>query len=393
MIDFNFGIRTKLFFGKDKENEVGHILKEEGAKKVLIVIGRSSVRKSGLLDRVVSLLNEENIEHFLLEGVRANPTTDLVKAGVEIATRENVDYLLAIGGGSVIDTAKSIAVGYYYNGDPFDFNLHKKIPSKALPLGVILTISASGSEMSTSCVIQEDDTGTKMGFNSELVRPMFAIENPELTYTVNKEQTGYGIVDILMHTLERYFQPSNDNDVADEFALGLLKTTVKAGRIVSENPTDYQARAVLMLNSSLSHNGLTNIGKTFMMPVHQMEHVLSGLYPSIAHGAGLAVMFPAWATYYLPYDTAKFSRLAEVVFSSHLKDEYKNGLNGIQLLKQYFKELGMPLTLEELNVSKDAIPSLVQKLTNDGTRVIGHHKKPMDQEVALEIYKLASRKD
>lgn len=330
MIDFNFAIRTKLYFGKDKENEVGHILKDEGAHRVLVVIGRSSVKKSGLLDKVYKSLDEENIEHYLLEGVRANPTSELVKEGVKLALEKQIDYILAIGGGSVIDTAKSIAVGYYYDSDPFDFNLHKLSPTKALPLGVILTISASGSEMSTSCVIQDDKTGTKSGFNSELNRPMFAIENPELTYTVNKEQTGYGIVDIMMHTLERYFQPSNENDVADEFAIGLLKSTLKAGRIAINNPKDYQARAVLMLNSSLSHNGLTNIGKPFMMPVHQMEHVLSGLYPSVAHGAGLAVMFPAWAKYYLKYDEAKFSYLAECLFNSHIKDEYKNGLNGIE---------------------------------------------------------------
>ena len=393
MIDFNFEIRTKLYFGKNKEDEVGHILKEYGASRVLIVIGRSSVKKSGLLDKVYALLDEEKIDHCLLEGIRANPTTELVYEGLKIAREKKIDFLLAIGGGSVIDTAKSIAAGYYYEGDPFDFNLHKLKPSKALPLGVILTISASGSEMSTSCVIQDDKTGTKSGFNSELVRPVFAIENPELTYSVSKEQTGYGIVDIMMHTLERYFQPSSDNEVADEFALGLLKTTLKAGRTAINNPYDYEARATLMLNSSLSHNGLTNIGKPFMMPVHQMEHVLSGLYPSIAHGAGLAVLFPAWSKYYLEYDIKKFSRLAEVLFDSYIKDEYKNGLNGIECLMQYFKELGMPLYLEDLGINKDAIPSLVQKLTNDGTRVIGHHKKPMDQEVAQKIYELASRKD
>ena len=393
MIDFNFEIKTKLYFGKNKENEVGHILKEYGVNRVLIVIGRSSVKKSGLLDKIYHLLDQEKIEYCLLEGIRANPTTELVYEGLKIAKEKKVDFLLAIGGGSVIDTAKSIAAGYYYEGDPFDFNLHKTKPTKALPLGVILTISASGSEMSTSCVIQDDKTGTKSGFNSELVRPVFAIENPELTYSVNKEQTGYGIVDIMMHTLERYFQPSSDNEVADEFALGLLKTTIKAGRIAINNPMDYEARATLMLNSSLSHNGLTNIGKPFMMPVHQMEHVLSGLYPAVAHGAGLAVMFPAWSKYYLEYDIKKFSRLAEVLFDSHIKDEYKNGLNGIECLMQYFKELGMPLYLEDLGISKDAIPSLVQKLTNDGTRVIGHHKKPMDQEVAQKIYELASRKD
>ena len=388
MINFDFQIKTKIYFGKDKENEIGTILKERNAKKVYIVIGQGSVKKSGLLDKVTSLLKEASIDYRILEGARPNPTKDLCVIGIKEAKEYQPDYLLAIGGGSAIDTAKLIAVGYYYDGDPFDYNLHKEVPTKALPLGVILTISASGSEMSTSCVIQDDTTGTKMGFNSELVRPEFAIENPELTYSVNKTQTAYGIVDILMHTLERYFQPSSENEPADGFAEALFKSVIQAGNIVMENPNDYESRAVLMLMSSLSHNGLTNIGKKPFMPVHQLEHALSGLYPFVAHGAGLAVLFPMWARFYIPYDVDKFDRFARNVFDLHNEDKLTNAKMGIDKLDEFFTKLNMPKNYNDLGIENIDIEKLVNKLTNDGTRVIGHHVKPIDQDVASTIYKM-----
>lgn len=393
MIDFNFQIRTKLYFGHNREKEIGEILNSYGAHNVLVVTGRSSAQKSGLLDQTIGLIKEAGIKCHVLSGVRANPTTELVYEGIKICHSEKIDFLLAIGGGSAIDTAKAIAVGFYYDGDFFDFNCHLETPTKALPVGSILTISAAGSEMSTSCVIQDDSTGIKSGFNSELIRPVFAIENPELTFTVNKEQTGNGIVDIMMHTLERYFQPSNELELADELSIGLLKNVVKSGRIAIKNPCDHDARANLMLASSLSHNGLTSIGKKFFMPVHQIEHALSGLYPEVAHGAGLSVLFPAWALYYCEYDIDKFDYLARNLFGCNLKDRYQNGIKGIECMKKYFHELGMPTSIHELPVSNIDIEKVVSKLTNDGTRVIGHHKKPMDKEVALEILKIASRKD
>ena len=254
MVDFDFQIKTKLFFGKDKHLQVGLILKDFGAKKILVFIGQGSVKNNGLLDTVINCLNSEGIEFRVLEGIRPNPTADLAREFVKVAKKYEPDFLLAIGGGSVIDTAKLVSVGYYYDGDCFDFNLYKTKPIKALPIGVVLTISAAGSEMSTSCVIQDDDSMIKRGFNSELIRPAFAIENPELTFSVNQRQTMNGIVDIMMHTLERYFQPSDDNEPADGFAESLLKSVIKAGSKVIENPNDYESRAVLMLMSSLSHN-------------------------------------------------------------------------------------------------------------------------------------------
>lgn len=386
MIDFDFEIKTKIYFGKGKEQLIGDILKERKAKRVLIIIGQGSVRKSGLLDLVIDKLTANKIDYQIFEGIRPNPTIVEARKGLLIAKEFKPDYLLPIGGGSVIDTAKSIACGYYYDGDQFDFNLLKTKPKKALPIGVILTIAAAGSEMSTSCVIQDDKTGDKRGFNSELNRPVFAIENPELTYSVSPYQTACGIVDIMMHTLERYFQPSSENEPADGFAEALLRSVIKAGQKVMKNPYDYESRAVLMLMSSLSHNGLTNIGKPFLMPVHQLEHGLSGLYPSIAHGAGLAVLWPAWAKYYIKYDEDKFISLAHNVWDSHLIDEHENALTAIKLTEEFFRYLGMPSRLMEFQVGAIDIEALVNKLTANGTRVVAHPVKPLDGEVARIIY-------
>ena len=375
-----------IYFGSDKENEIGNILSELNFKRALIVIGQGSVKKTKLLPMVMEKLDEHKIVYKLIEGVRPNPTVDFVIEHLDSIKEFKPDIILAIGGGSVIDTAKLIAVDYYYDGDPFDFNSHKAKPKKALPVGVILTISAAGSEMSTSCVIQNDAHKNKKGFNSELIRPIFAIENPKLTYSVNQYQTACGIVDIMMHTLERYFQPSAENEPADRFAEGVLKSVIKAGQKVIRNPEDYESRAVLMLMSSWSHNGLTNIGKPFGMPVHQLEHGLSGMYPSIAHGAGLAVLWPAWAKYYVQYDEDKFDLYAKNVWGSILPNKRDNALQGIKLTEEFFRYIGMPQRLMEFKVGAIDIDGLINLLTDNGTRVVAHHVKPLDEEVARIIY-------
>ncbi len=392
MINFDFAIKTKIYFGSDKHLEVGKILSENNAKKVIVVVGQGSVKKSGLLDVVLSKLEENHIQYRVLEGVRPNPTADLAREFVKFAKDYKPDFLLAVGGGSVMDTAKFICVGYYYDGDCFDFNLHKVEPQKALPLGVILTISASGSEMSTSCVIQDDETMIKRGFNSELVRPVFAIENPELTFSVSPNQTANGITDIMMHTLERYFQPSCNNEPADGFAEALLKSVIKAGEVVMENPNDYESRAVLMLMSSLSHNGLTNIGKKFFMPVHQLEHALSGVYPDVAHGAGLAVLFPAWARYYVNVDPDKFDKFARNVFGLNNPNKVENGLLGIKALEDYFEKIHMPHTYKDLGIDNPDIDKLVAVLLDNGKKTIFHHIKPMNEEIARIIYESCVRR-
>lgn len=386
MKNFEFVSPTKIYFGPGKENDVGQILKEHGASKVLIVIGKNSVIKSGLLERVVVSLSKAVIPFELLKGVRANPTFDLVEEGLKIVRNNKIDYILAIGGGSVIDTAKCIAVNFYHNGGVKEINLHQAEPVKALPVGVILTISAAGSELSNSCVIQDDVTGIKAGFNSDLVRPQFAIENPELTYSLPKEQIAYGVVDILMHTLERYFSSSEKYELADEFALGLIKNVLEVGLLAYQNPDNYDYQASLMLSSSLSHNGITSIGKKYYMPVHQLEHPLSGTFPNIAHGLGLAVLFPAWCKYYYKYDIDKFATLGERVFDLYSGDKEKDAYATIEAFEEYFSRLGMPHTLGELGVKKEDIEVLVNKVTNNNARTVYHHTKPINDEVARKIY-------
>ena len=387
MKNFDFYSPTKIYFGSGRELEVGRVLKEFGAHKILIVIGQNSVVKSGLLDKVTNSIINEKLEYVVLAGVRANPTFELVSQGVELAKANNIDFILPIGGGSVIDTAKCIAVNVEYDGDVKDFNFHKAQVTKAMPIGVVLTISAAGSELSNSCVIQDDVTGMKMGFNSDLVRPKFVIENPELTYSVSKEQTAYGIVDIMMHSLERYFCPSEENELADEFALGLIKNVADVGLLCYNNPTNYDYRARIMLASSLSHNGITGIGKPFLMAVHQLEHPVSGMFPNIAHGCGLAVLFPAWATYYLPYECEKLAKLGRRVFNLNIENTLECAQETINQFKKYFKELGMPSSLRELGIKESDIEELVDRVTRKGTRIIPHPKKDMDGEVVRAIYK------
>ena len=385
MIDFDFVSPTKIYFGNNKEELIGQICLDGGYKKVYIVIGQGSVKRTGLLDRVLASLDKAGIKYQILEGVRANPTIDLCHKGIEEARVFAPNLILGIGGGSVIDTAKNIAVGYFYAGDSFDFNLHKAKPKKALPVGVILTIAASGSELSNSCVIQDDEKQIKRGFNDDLVRPVFAIENPKLTYSVSKVQTAYGIVDIMMHTLERYFNGSSDNEPADGFAEALLRSVIKAAKTVMENPTDYDARAVLMLMSSLSHNDITSIGKGKMLFVHQIEHAVSGVYPQVAHAAGLAVLFPAWAKYYVNYDTDKFASLATNVFGIHKMNKLDAAKAGIQELEKLFASLNMPKTFKDLGIDKVDVELLANLVTDNGNRVIAHPAKDMDKEVVKAI--------
>ena len=387
MIDFDFYSPTKIYFGNNKEQLIGQICNEYGYKRIYIVIGQGSAIRSGLLDKVTASLDEFGIKYQILQGVRANPTIDLCHKGIDEARVFAPNLILAIGGGSVIDTAKNIAVGYFYTGDSFDFNLHIATPKKALPIGVILTIAASGSELSNSCVIQDDKKQIKMGFNNDIVRPVFAIENPKLTYSVSKVQTAYGVVDIMMHTLERYFHASSDNEPADGFAEALLKSVIKAAKVVINNPTDYDARAVLMLMSSLSHNDLTSIGKKKLLFVHQLEHALSGVYPQVAHAAGLAVLFPAWAKYYVEYDTDKFNQLATNVFDLHNKNKLENAKAGIREIEKLFELLEMPKTYHDLGIDNIDIARLTNIVTDNGSRVIEHPKKDMDKEVVETIFK------
>ena len=360
MIDFDFIAPTKIYFGRGKEEKVGEILAGEQAKVVLIVYGSDRIRKEGLLGKVESHLLENGISYRELNGIRPNPVAEKVREGVALAHKENVDYLLAIGGGSVIDTAKAI--------------------------GVILTLASAGSEGSNSCVIQDDELHIKQGFNSDLVRPRFAIENPELTYSCPTYQTFAGISDIIMHSLERYFDPGDGDELADEWALDLIKNTILAAKRLLIDPQDYEARARVMLNSTLSHNGLTGLGKKFFFVVHPLEHALSGYSPKVTHGAGVALIWPVWATVKRRENEAKLAKLARRVFDIVDTSDEEASIIAIGSMREFFVSIGMPQSLNELGLSASDLDPLVNLATGNRTRVIGCYPQSLDAEDVMEIF-------
>jgi len=391
MNNFDYCVPTRVIFGKGTQLEVGKIIRECGFKKVLVHFGGGSVKRSGLLDQVLKALFDEGIEYVQLGGVQANPTLSMAKAGIELCRREGVDFILAVGGGSVIDSAKCIADGTVNpDVDVWKFFEKTAVPEKALPHGNILTLSAAGSETSQSCVITNEDGGLKRGFNSRTHRPLFAICNPELTYTVSKYQTGCGTVDIMMHTLERYLSPTKGTPLTDRIAEGLLKSVLEAGRIADRNPEDYEARATLMWASSLSHNDLTGLGREVLMQVHQMEHEVSGMYPRVAHGAGLSALFCSWARYVCECDVDRFAQLAVRVFNVDMDFEnpLKTALAGIQAMEDFCRSLGMPVSLSELDVTDEKFEEMAEKCTFFGKRTLTGIRE-LGKEDIVNIYRMA----
>ena len=391
MENFEFFIPTRVIFGKKTHLQVGKIVKEYGFHKVLVHFGGASAKKTGLLDAVLDALKAEGIGYVTLGGVQANPTLSMVRQGIELCLKEHVDFVLAVGGGSVIDSAKCIADGAGNPGvDVWSYFRHEAVPQTALPVGTILTLSASGSEMSASCVISNEETGFKRGFNSVTHRALFSICNPELTYTVNKFQTGCGTVDIMMHTLERYFGWTKQSPLTDRIAEGLLKSAIQAGRIADKEPDNYEARATLMWAGSLSHNDLTSAGRSFVMQVHQLEHELSGMYPAIAHGAGLSALWASWARFVCPKDVNRFAQYAVQVWNIDM--DFENPMNtalaGIQATEDFFAELGMPISLRELGVEPERIEELAVKCTNMGQRTLPGIVE-LGKEEMMKIYQMA----
>ncbi len=386
MIDFDFVAPTRIIFGRSAEKRLSELLSAYNVHSVLLVYGGGSIKRSGLYDAVIEQLNLAKVTFFEISGIRANPTKESVFAGINILREHPCDLILAVGGGSVIDAAKSMGVGYYYDGEPFDFNLKKATPSKTLPLGVILTISSAGSEMSNSCVISDDASGIKLGFNNDLIRPLFALENPELTFTVSPYQTAVGFSDIIMHSLERYCGESDALQLADEWALDLIKNTMEAGKRALANPEDYEARAALMLNSSLSHNGYTGIGKRCPFVVHPLEHALSGYRPDIPHGAGVALLYSAWASYVCSKAPAKFAYLTKRIFNLEAKTELETAIMGVAAMKDFFHSVGMPTSFAEVGITKNDIPSLVRLASGNGTRVIGLYPQSLNEQDIENIY-------
>ena len=388
---FSYNAPTRLFIECDI-NKLGSIISSYGYKNIIFLYGGGSIKKTNLYDNIVDSLKEWNINYIEASGVEPNPKVSFVRNLLE--QNDKFDMILAVGGGSVIDTAKSIAVSYQKNIDPWKFNSHEVVPTSALPIGVVLTISAAGSEMSSSCVITNEEINVKQGFNSEVVRPLFAIMNPEYTYSVNKYQTACGIVDIMMHTLERYIG-KEDSMLADEFALGLLKTVVKYGNVAYENPNDFDARKQLMLASSFSHNGLTHVGKNYKMRAHAFEHIISGFYDNVTHGAGLAIVWPAYSKYVYknPLLTPLFARLAYDLFDVEKTENMeKDAYIGILLLEDYFKRLGMPTRLEEVGIDASELERFALALTKNKTSVI-KDVVDIDYEAAKAIFSLMFREE
>jgi alcohol dehydrogenase YqhD (iron-dependent ADH family) len=389
MNNFTFFTPTKVFFGPDSENDVGNIIKGYGFKKILLHYGGGSIKKTGLYDRIVSSLNAAGISFLELGGVSPNPKISLVREAVALCKKEKVEMILAVGGGSAIDSAKAVACGAVTDIDPWQFSIHAQKPVKTLPVGVILTIAASGSEMSNSCVISDETQNLKRGFNTDVIRPLFAIMDPKLTFTVSPYQTACGIVDIMMHTLERYFTMDTDFEITDYLSLGLLKAVYEAGMVAMQKPDDYNARANLMWAGSLSHNGLTGAGRNYIMIVHLLEHEVSGAYDFVAHGAGLAILFPAWAKYAYKARPDKFADFGKHVFGleGNLPVE-KAALEAIDKLEQFFKSLGMPTRLSDLHIGTDQFETMADRFSDNGQKTV-RTIVAIDKKAAMDIFNLA----
>ena len=391
MKNFEFHTPTKIYFGKDEEKKVGKIVKEFGAKKVLIHYGGKSAKASGLIDLVKSKLDEENIAYVELGGVVANPELSMVRKGIELCIKENVDFILAVGGGSVLDSSKDIANGVANpEVDVWDFSLKKAEPVRTLKKGAILTLSAAGSEASNSCVITNSETGEKRGYGSQMNRMDFAIENPELTYTVNAYQTACGAVDIAMHTIERYFCKGEDTYLTDSIAEAVIKSAIKAGNDCLANPNDYEARANMMWASTLAHNGLTQCGRDFSLTVHQLEHEVSGMYPQVAHGAGLAALWCSWARYVYKSNIMRWLQYSHNVWNVDIDFEHpeKTILKAIDMQEEYYRSIGMPTSLRELEVKEDSLEALADACSRGKTRVLDGDM-PLEYSQILDIYKMA----
>lgn len=389
----NFVLRTptEIVFGRDIEKQIGPRLKALGAKRVLVHFGGSSARSSGLLGKVEDSLGTAGLGFVELGGVSPNPKVSLARNGVELARREGVDFVLAVGGGSVIDSAKAIAMGAATGRDPWEFASTGTAPDRTLPVGTVLTLAAAGSEMSNSCVLTNEETKEKRGITSETNRPVISFLNPENTFSVSKFQTGCGIVDIMMHTLERYLTPNDgETELTDRLAEGLLIAVRDAGRRAILDPRDYEARATLMWAGSVSHNNLTECGRTRLFPVHKIEHEFSALHDEIAHGAGLSVLFPAWAAFILPHDVMRFAQLANRVLGVEMDFSCpeRTAREGVQTLKRFFEEIDMPTHIAQLGVKPEEYGLLAENAMKTAGGPVKSHV-PLGKDELLEIFRLA----
>lgn len=391
MNNFQYYTPTKVVFGKDTETQAGALVKEWKGTKVLIHYGRGSVERSGLLNRVCASLEEAGIPYVTLGGAMPNPRMGLVYEGIELCKKEGVDFVLGVGGGSAIDSAKAISYGVKYDGDIWDLYKTKTAPRDALPIGVIVTIAATGSEMSNSSVMTNENGWIKRGLSTDLGRPKFAIMNPELTYTLPEYQTMSGCVDIIMHTLERYFSHEMDTELVDGMAESLVRTVMRQAKILLKDPYNYNARAEVMWAGSLSHNGLTGCGRKGDWASHQLEHELGGMF-DVAHGAGIAAVWGSWARYVYKDDIPRFAKFAVNIMGVpyDFAEPEKTVLAGIEAMEDFFRTIHMPTSISELGVDlkDEQIPELAYKCTYMGKRTIGGIRK-LEQADMEAIYRMA----
>ncbi|NLY43117.1 MAG: iron-containing alcohol dehydrogenase [Clostridiaceae bacterium] len=388
MINFTFQNPTKIIFGKGTEKQVGKEVSQY-ANKVLLHYGGGSIKKTGLYDRVVTSLKEAGIEIVELSGVKPNPRLSLVYEGIRICRENNIGFILAVGGGSVIDSAKAIAMGVVYDGDVWDFFTEKAVPQKALPIGTILTIPAAGSEASTGCVITKEEGGYKRAVNSELIYPRFSILNPEMAFTLPKYQVACGAADILAHLMERYFTNVPNVELTDRLIEATMKTIINNIPIVLEQPDNYDAWAEIMWAGTVAHNNLLNTGRIGDWASHDIEHELSGIY-DIAHGAGLAIIFPAWMKYVYKHDINRFAQYASRVWNVDLSlwSLERAALKGIEALENFFRSIGLVTRLKDAGIEDDRFEEMAQKCTGSDQYTVGNFVKLKSADI-VNIYNLA----
>lgn len=390
--DFNFYAPTRVVFGKSSEEKIAKLIVAHRAKKILIHYGGGSAERSGLLNVVRNQLRQAGLDFVELGGVVPNPLLSKVQEGIELCRKEQVDFILAVGGGSVIDSAKAIGYGVKYDGDVWDFWAGKAAPKDCLPIGVVLTIPAAGSEMSSSCVITKDEGLIKRGINSDLCRCKFVVMNPERTYTLPPYQTAAGATDIMMHTMERYFSKYEDMTLTDAIAEALLRTVKDAALVVMEHPEDYRNRAQIMWAGSLAHNDLTECGTEKDFATHRLEHELSALF-GVTHGAGLAAIWPSWARYVKDKHLSRFVQFAVNVMGVENDFAHPDEIaeKGIRAIEDFYRKIGMPTNIHELlgrEITADEIEEMVNKCSRGGTITLGA-MEVIDTQAMRTIYEMA----
>lgn len=386
MNSFNYNIPTKIFFGEGKIEVLGTEIKKYGSR-VLLAYGGGSIKKTGVYDKVVKELQEKDIPYFELSGIQPNPRVESVREGVKICKENDIDFILAVGGGSTIDCSKAIAASYYYNGDPWDLVIGKAKIGKVLPIGSVLTLSATGSEMDAGAVISNMKTNQKYGFGHPGLFPKFSVLDPTYTYTVDKYQTASGVADIISHTFESYFSNDKGAYLQDRIAEAILKTCIKYGPIALDNPKDYEARANLMWSSSLSINGLIEYGKDSDWSVHPLEHELSAHY-DITHGVGLAILTPNWMKHVLNEDNIyKFVEYGVNVWDiDDNLDDLEIANLSINKTSEFFHGLGIPMTLREVGIDEEKLEMMAKSVTEDNNGLVGNFKA-LNYDDVLDIFK------